>query len=62
MAGQAQAWLDVSQDASSLTLRPLGDWVVQHAELIDKALRALDTSGSRQATFDLARLSATACG
>jgi phospholipid/cholesterol/gamma-HCH transport system permease protein len=56
MAGQAQAWLDVSQDASSLTLRPQGDWVVQNAELIDKTLRALDTSGSRAATFDLAHV------
>lgn len=56
MAGQAQAWIDVSQDASSLTLRPLGDWTVQHAELIDKTLSALDTSGSRAATFDLSHL------
>lgn len=53
MAGQAQAWLDVSEDASSLTLRPQGDWVVQYAEALDKSLQAIDTIGQRAATFDL---------
>lgn len=56
MAGQAQAWLDVSDDASSLTLRPQGDWVVQHAQILDKALQGLDTIGRRAATFDLSHL------
>jgi phospholipid/cholesterol/gamma-HCH transport system permease protein len=56
MAGQAQAWLDVSQDASTLTLRPQGDWVVRNAEALDKALSAIDTVGRRAATFDLSHL------
>lgn len=56
MAGQAQAWLDVSEDASSLTLRPQGDWVVQYAEALDKSLQAIDTIGQRAATFDLSHL------
>lgn len=56
MAGQDQAWLDVSQDASTLTLRPQGDWVVTHAEMIDRALQAIDTIGRRSATFDLSHL------
>jgi phospholipid/cholesterol/gamma-HCH transport system permease protein len=56
MAGQDQAWLDVSQDASTLTLRPQGDWVVKHAEAIDRALQAIDTIGRRSATFDLSHL------
>lgn len=56
MAGQAQAWLDVSEDASSLTLRPQGDWVVQHAEALDRSLQAIDTIGQRAATFDLSHL------
>lgn len=56
MAGQDQGWLDVSQDASTLTLRPQGDWVVKHAEAIDKALQAIDTIGRRSATFDLSHL------
>lgn len=56
MAGQAQAWLDVSDDASALTLRPQGEWVVQNAQALDKTLQALDTIGRRAATFDLSHL------
>jgi phospholipid/cholesterol/gamma-HCH transport system permease protein len=56
MAGETQAWLDVSGDASSLMLRPQGDWVVRHAQAIDKALQAIDTIGRRSATFDLSQL------
>ena len=56
MAGQAQAWLDVSDDASALTLRPQGDWVVQNAQALDKSLQTLDTVGRRAATFDLSHL------
>jgi phospholipid/cholesterol/gamma-HCH transport system permease protein len=56
MAGQAQAWLDVSDDASALTLRPQGEWVVQHAQELDKTLQAIDTVGRRAATFDLSHL------
>ncbi len=56
MAGEGQAWLDVSQDASSLMLRPQGDWVVQHAQAIDAALHSIDTIGRRAATFDLSSL------
>jgi phospholipid/cholesterol/gamma-HCH transport system permease protein len=56
MAGQAQAWLDVSDDASSLTLRPQGDWVVQHAQSLDQTLQGLNTDGTRVATFDLSHL------
>jgi phospholipid/cholesterol/gamma-HCH transport system permease protein len=56
MAGQAQAWLDVSDDASSLTLRPQGDWVVQNAQSLDKTLQGLNTDGTRVATFDLSHL------
>ena len=57
MTGETQAWLDVSEDASSLMLRPQGDWVVRHAETIDKSLQALDTFQRRAATFDLSHLS-----
>lgn len=56
MAGNAQAWLDVSQDALSLTLRPQGDWVVQHAEALDKSLQRVDAIGLRSATIDLSHL------
>jgi phospholipid/cholesterol/gamma-HCH transport system permease protein len=56
MAGNAQAWLDVSQDASSLTLRPQGDWVVQNAEALDKSLQRVDTIGLHSATIDLSHL------
>jgi phospholipid/cholesterol/gamma-HCH transport system permease protein len=57
MTGDAQPWLDVSEDASSLMLRPQGDWVVRHAETIDKALGAVRTFDRRAATFDLSHLS-----
>jgi phospholipid/cholesterol/gamma-HCH transport system permease protein len=57
MTGEAQAWLDVSDDASSVLLRPQGDWVVRHAETIDKALEAIHTFDRRAATFDLSHLS-----
>ena len=57
MAGEAQAWLDVSEDASSLMLRPQGDWVVRHAETLDKSLQAVDAFQKRAATFDLSHLS-----
>jgi phospholipid/cholesterol/gamma-HCH transport system permease protein len=59
MSGVAhnEAWLDVSQDASSLMLRPQGEWVVRNAAAIDKALSALDSYGRRTATFDLSHLS-----
>ena len=57
MNGDAQAWLDVSEDASSLMLRPQGDWVVVHAETIDKALGSIHTFDRHAATFDLSHLS-----
>jgi len=58
MAGEAQAaaWLDVSEDTSSLLLRPQGDWVVRHSDAVDKRLRAVDPHGKRNATFDLSHL------
>jgi phospholipid/cholesterol/gamma-HCH transport system permease protein len=56
MTGDAQAWLDVSEDASSLMLRPQGDWVVRHAETLDTALAAIHTYDRRAATFDLSHL------
>jgi phospholipid/cholesterol/gamma-HCH transport system permease protein len=56
MTGDAQAWLDVSEDATSLMLRPQGDWVVRHAESIDKALAPIHTYDRRVVTFDLSHL------
>ena len=56
MTGDAQAWLDVSEDASSLMLRPQGDWVVRHAETLDKALSEIHSYDRRAATFDLSHL------
>jgi phospholipid/cholesterol/gamma-HCH transport system permease protein len=56
MTGDAQAWLDVSEDASSLMLRPQGDWVVRHAETLDKALAEIHSYDRRAATFDLSHL------
>ena len=56
MTGDAQAWLDVSEDASSLMLRPQGEWVVRHAETLDAALAAVQTYDRRAATFDLSHL------
>ena len=52
-AAQGEAWLDVSEDASSLMLRPQGDWIVKHAQAVDKALQAINPYGRRAATFDL---------
>jgi phospholipid/cholesterol/gamma-HCH transport system permease protein len=49
--------LDVSEDASSLMLRPQGDWVVVHADTIDKALSDIHTFDRKTATFDLSHLS-----
>ncbi len=37
-------------------LRPQGDWVVRHAETIDKALGAIHALDRRAATFDLSHL------
>lgn len=51
-----QTWLDVSEDASSLLLRPLGDWVVVHSVAIDANLSVLDVYSRRSATFDLSHL------
>jgi phospholipid/cholesterol/gamma-HCH transport system permease protein len=56
MTGDAQAWLDVSEDASSLLLRPQGDWVVRHAETLDQALSAIHSYERQAATFDLSHL------
>lgn len=55
MAGESEAWLDVSEDASSVVLRPTGDWVVRHAQALDKVLHALETH-RRAVTFDLSHL------
>ena len=55
-AVEAHTWLDVSEDASSLMLRPLGDWVVIHAASIDRLLQSLDSYGRRSATFDLSHV------
>lgn len=52
----SRAWLDVSEDASSLMLRPSGDWIVAHAAVIDAALLGLDAYGRRAATFDLSNI------
>jgi phospholipid/cholesterol/gamma-HCH transport system permease protein len=52
----SSAWLDVSEDASSLMLRPHGDWVVAHSAAIDAALLGMDSYGRRAATFDLSDL------
>jgi phospholipid/cholesterol/gamma-HCH transport system permease protein len=52
----SSAWLDVSEDASSLKLRPNGDWVVAHSAVIDAALLGMDSYGRRAATFDLSNL------
>lgn len=57
MTGDAQAWLDVSEDATSLMLRPQGEWVVRHAETIDNVLAAVRAYDRRAATFDLSHLS-----
>lgn len=38
-------------------LRPQGDWVVRHAETIDKTLAAVHAYDRRAATFDLSHLS-----
>ena len=51
-----EAWLDVSQDASSLHLAARGDWVVLHAAAIESELRAVDSRGFGVATFDLSQL------
>ena len=58
MAGvaQSEAWLDVSEDASSLMLRPQGDWVVRHANELDKLLTPLDGHSRRAVTFDLSHV------
>ena len=53
---QIEAWLDVSEDASSLLLRPQGDWVVRNSETVDKRLRGISPHGKRAATFDLSHL------
>ena len=53
---QSEAWLDVSEDASALMLRPHGDWVVRNANALDKVLSALDEYGRRAITFDLSHL------
>jgi phospholipid/cholesterol/gamma-HCH transport system permease protein len=53
---ESGTWLDVSEDASSLLLRPLGDWVVTHSADIDADLQAVDAYGRRSATFDLSHL------
>lgn len=55
MAGESEAWLDVSEDASSVVLRPKGDWIVRHAQAIDKALHALNLH-RRAVTFDLSNI------
>ena len=53
---ESGTWLDVSEDASSLLLRPLGDWVVTHSADIDATLQTVDAYGRRSATFDLSHL------
>jgi phospholipid/cholesterol/gamma-HCH transport system permease protein len=55
-AAQGEAWLDVSEDASSLMLRPQGDWIVKHAQVVDKALQAINPHGRTAATFDLSHI------
>ena len=52
----SQTWLDVSEDTSSILLRPVGDWIVAHSVAIDASLNTLDAYGRRAATFDLSHL------
>jgi phospholipid/cholesterol/gamma-HCH transport system permease protein len=56
MTGETQSWLDVSEDGASVMLRPVGDWVVRHAEMIDHALGHIHTFDRQAATFDLSHL------
>jgi phospholipid/cholesterol/gamma-HCH transport system permease protein len=55
-AVQARAWLEVADEAQSLTLRACGDWIVAHAAAIESGLRSLDMYGREAVTFDLSGL------
>jgi len=52
--GEADAWLEAVQDATTLVLKAKGDWIVAHADSADKALQQVDVRGRRSVIFDLA--------
>jgi phospholipid/cholesterol/gamma-HCH transport system permease protein len=49
----ARAWLEVSEDAAMIRLRPCGDWTVAHAASLEAQLRAIDMYGRHAAWVDL---------
>src|SRR5258706_14835446 len=52
--GEAGAWLEAVQDATTLVLKVRGDWIVRHADAADKAIAQVDVRGRRSLIFDLA--------
>ena len=52
--GEAGAWLEAVQEATTLVLKAKGDWIVVHADGAEKALAQSDVRGRRSVIFDLA--------
>jgi phospholipid/cholesterol/gamma-HCH transport system permease protein len=51
--GEAGAWLEAVQDATTLIVKARGDWIVRHADAADRAIAQLDLRGRRSVIFDL---------
>lgn len=54
--GEAGAWLEAVQDATTLVLKAKGDWIVRHADAADKAIAHMDVRGRRSVIFDLGNI------
>ncbi len=54
--GEADAWLEAVQDATTLVVKAKGDWIVRHADQADKAIAQLDLRGRRSVIFDLSNI------
>ncbi len=54
--GEAGAWLEAVQDATTLVLKTRGDWIVKYADGADKAIEHTDLQGRRSVIFDLSNI------
>ncbi|MBI1210995.1 MAG: MlaE family lipid ABC transporter permease subunit [Alphaproteobacteria bacterium] len=54
--GEAGAWLEAVQDATTLVIKARGDWIVRHADAADKAIAHLDAQGRSSVIFDLSNI------
>jgi phospholipid/cholesterol/gamma-HCH transport system permease protein len=53
-----EGWIETQQDGQTLTLRPVGRWLVTGSAALDRSVKGIDTKGFSKARIDFASLEA----